>query len=119
MVDKQPVGRNAQDGDAGRQGQDRQGDSRVVDNAEEAVLGLQLGVALGVLRFDFVVHGREFVFQAGHFEGDVWGYLWTNEQKKDSWLKRENQRRQREKRKTTRKEMDGLFGQDLLTTKQT
>ncbi|TFB00819.1 hypothetical protein CCMA1212_007309 [Trichoderma ghanense] len=55
VVDDEPVGRDAEDGDAGGQGEEREGDAGAVDEAEEAQLGLVLDFALGVLGLDLEV----------------------------------------------------------------
>lgn len=77
MVDHQAVGRNTQDGDASRQGQDSESNPSGVDDVDQASVGLTLGLQLERLSLDFKLGRRELVFQTGrHFGAGGWGYHW-------------------------------------------
>lgn len=62
MVDHQAVGRNTQDGDTSRQGQDSESNPSAVDDVDQASVGLTLGLQLEILGLDFKLGGRELVF---------------------------------------------------------
>lgn len=81
MVHHQTIGRNTQDGDASRQGQDSESNPSAVDDVDQASVGLTLGLQLERLSLDFKLGRRELVFQTGrhfgagrHLGTGRWGY---------------------------------------------
>lgn len=82
MVDHQAVGRNTQDGDASRQGQDSESNPSAVDDVDQASVGLTLGLQLERLSLDFKLGRRELVFQTRrHLGAGGWGYHLANQVK--------------------------------------